>query len=124
MANYEQFENLPSRANTIRGYSVDEVRSVPQKSIRRGLLEEAMLASPRDHRGRRRRLRTRSARGLVRLVLPNCCRPTNAEFESTSASFQRPIRQSITETLRSVTGRRARLLTAMRPLQPQLHGAC
>jgi replication-associated recombination protein RarA len=45
MANHEQFEDLWSRAKTIRGYAVDEVRSVLQKSIRRGLLEEAMLAA-------------------------------------------------------------------------------
>ena len=41
----EQFEDVWSRARTINGLPVDEVRSVLQKSIRRGLLEEAMLAA-------------------------------------------------------------------------------
>jgi len=41
----EQFEDAWSRAKTVHGYGVDEVRSVLQKSIRRGLLEEAMLAA-------------------------------------------------------------------------------
>ena len=45
MANYEQFEDIWSRAKTIHGHAVDEVRSVLQKSIRRGLLEEAVLAA-------------------------------------------------------------------------------
>ena len=41
----EQFEDVWSRTKTINGHPVDEVRSVLQKSIRRGLLEEAMLAA-------------------------------------------------------------------------------
>jgi replication-associated recombination protein RarA len=45
VANHEQFEDVWSRAKTVHGYAVDEVRSVLQKSIRRGLLEEAILAA-------------------------------------------------------------------------------
>ncbi|HEV3044035.1 MAG TPA: AAA family ATPase [Roseiarcus sp.] len=45
MASHEQFEDVWSRAKTIHGHAVDEVRSVLQKSIRRGLLEEAVLAA-------------------------------------------------------------------------------
>jgi replication-associated recombination protein RarA len=41
----EQYEDVWSRAKTIHGYAVDEVRSVLQKSIRRGLVEEAVLAA-------------------------------------------------------------------------------
>jgi quercetin dioxygenase-like cupin family protein len=44
-ANVEQFEDVWSRAKTVTGFPVDEIRSVLQKSIRRGLLEEAMLAA-------------------------------------------------------------------------------
>jgi replication-associated recombination protein RarA len=39
-----QSEDLWSRTTSLNGYPVDELRSVLQKSIRRGLLEEAMLA--------------------------------------------------------------------------------
>jgi len=45
MTTYEQYEDVWSRAKTIHGYAVDEIRSVLQKSIRRGLLEEAVLAA-------------------------------------------------------------------------------
>jgi replication-associated recombination protein RarA len=41
----EQHEDVWSRAKTFHGYAVDEVRSVLQKSIRRGLVEEAVLAA-------------------------------------------------------------------------------
>jgi replication-associated recombination protein RarA len=44
MANY-QSEDLWSRSTTIHGYAADEVRSVLQKSIRRGWVEEAALAA-------------------------------------------------------------------------------
>jgi replication-associated recombination protein RarA len=44
MANY-QSEDLWSRSTTIHGYAADEVRSVLQKSIRRGWIEEAALAA-------------------------------------------------------------------------------
>lgn len=40
-----QHEDVWSRAQTVNGYAADEVRSVLQKSIRRGLLEEALLAA-------------------------------------------------------------------------------
>ena len=39
-----QSQDLWSRTTSAHGYAVDELRSVLQKSIRRGLLEEAMLA--------------------------------------------------------------------------------
>jgi replication-associated recombination protein RarA len=39
-----QSQDAWSRTTSIRGYPIDELRSVLQKSIRRGLLEEAMLA--------------------------------------------------------------------------------
>jgi replication-associated recombination protein RarA len=42
---HPQNEDVWSRAQTINGYAADEVRSVLQKSIRRGLLEEAILAA-------------------------------------------------------------------------------
>jgi replication-associated recombination protein RarA len=42
---HPQNEDVWSRAQTIHGFAADEVRSVLQKSIRRGLLEEAMLAA-------------------------------------------------------------------------------
>ena len=41
----EQHEDVWSRAKTVHGLAVDEVRSVLQKSIRRGLVEEAILAA-------------------------------------------------------------------------------
>jgi replication-associated recombination protein RarA len=44
MPNY-QSEDVWSRATTINGYPVDEVRSVLQKSIRRGWIEDAALAA-------------------------------------------------------------------------------
>jgi replication-associated recombination protein RarA len=44
MANY-QSEDLWSRSTTIHGFSADEVRSVLQKSIRRGWIEDAVLAA-------------------------------------------------------------------------------
>lgn len=40
-----QHEDVWSRAQTVNGYAADEIRSVLQKSIRRGLLEEALLAA-------------------------------------------------------------------------------
>lgn len=43
-ANY-QSQDIWSRTATTNGYSVDELRSVLQKSIRRGLVEEAALAA-------------------------------------------------------------------------------
>jgi replication-associated recombination protein RarA len=39
-----QSEDLWSRSASAHGYPIDELRSVLQKSIRRGLLEEAVLA--------------------------------------------------------------------------------
>ena len=44
MANY-QSKDLWSRSTTIHGYAADEVRSVLQKSIRRGWIEDAALAA-------------------------------------------------------------------------------
>ncbi|GAA3550321.1 ATPase AAA [Microlunatus spumicola] len=41
----EQNDDVWSRAVTVGGFRVDEVRSVLQKSIRRGLVEEAALAA-------------------------------------------------------------------------------
>jgi len=43
-ANY-QSRDLWSRTTSVHGYSVDELRSVLQKSIRRGWVEEAALAA-------------------------------------------------------------------------------
>ncbi len=40
-----QAEDVWSRCQTLNGYPADEIRSVLQKSIRRGLLEEAILAA-------------------------------------------------------------------------------
>jgi replication-associated recombination protein RarA len=40
-----QHEDVWSRAQTVNGYAADEIRSVLQKSIRRGLVEEAILAA-------------------------------------------------------------------------------
>lgn len=42
---HPQHEDVWSRCQTINGYAADEIRSVLQKSIRRGLLEEAILAA-------------------------------------------------------------------------------
>jgi len=39
-----QSADLWSRSASVNGYAIDELRSVLQKSIRRGLLEEAVLA--------------------------------------------------------------------------------
>jgi len=44
MANY-QSKDLWSRSTTIHGYAADEIRSVLQKSIRRGWIEDAALAA-------------------------------------------------------------------------------
>ena len=44
VANY-QSEDAWSRTTTIHGYPADEVRSLLQKSIRRGLIEDAVLAA-------------------------------------------------------------------------------
>ena len=40
-----QSQDVWSRATSVNGYHFDELRSVLQKSIRRGLLEEAVLAA-------------------------------------------------------------------------------
>ena len=40
-----QHEDVWSRSQTINGFATDEIRSVLQKSIRRGLVEEATLAA-------------------------------------------------------------------------------
>jgi replication-associated recombination protein RarA len=40
-----QSKDVWSRTTTVNGYAMDEVRSVLQKSIRRGRLEEAILAA-------------------------------------------------------------------------------
>ena len=45
MAENYQSKDVWSRTTTINGYAVDEIRSVLQKSIRRGKLEEATLAA-------------------------------------------------------------------------------
>lgn len=45
MPNPDQHEDIWSRAVTVNGFRVDEIRSVLQKSIRRGLVEEAVLAA-------------------------------------------------------------------------------
>jgi hypothetical protein len=42
---HPQHEDVWSRSQTINGFATDEIRSVLQKSIRRGLLEEAILAA-------------------------------------------------------------------------------
>lgn len=44
-----QSEDVWSRTTTINGHPVDEVRSVFQKSVRRGWLEEAILAAYELH---------------------------------------------------------------------------
>jgi replication-associated recombination protein RarA len=45
MSQNYQSQDVWSRATSINGYAFDELRSVLQKSIRRGLLEEAVLAA-------------------------------------------------------------------------------
>jgi hypothetical protein len=60
-----------------------------------------------------------SARRPVGLVLPNCCRPMNADSASTSVSLYCPIRHSITQIRQSATGLRDQLLTATRPCKSQ-----
>lgn len=45
MPSPDQHEDVWSRAVTVNGFRVDEIRSVLQKSIRRGLVEEAVLAA-------------------------------------------------------------------------------
>jgi replication-associated recombination protein RarA len=42
---HPQNEDIWSRSETINGFAVDELRSVLQKSIRRGIVEEAILAA-------------------------------------------------------------------------------
>ena len=44
MAENYQSQDIWSRTTSLNGYPIDELRSVLQKSIRRGLLEPAMLA--------------------------------------------------------------------------------
>jgi replication-associated recombination protein RarA len=45
MSQNYQSQDVWSRAVSVNGYAFDELRSVLQKSIRRGLLEEAVLAA-------------------------------------------------------------------------------
>lgn len=45
MAVHAQHEDVWSRTTTVGGHAADEVRSVLQKSIRRGLVEDATLAA-------------------------------------------------------------------------------
>ena len=45
MSGNYQSGDVWSRASTVNGFAVDELRSVLQKSIRRGLVEEAALAA-------------------------------------------------------------------------------
>ena len=45
MSNNYQSQDVWARTMTVNGYPVDEVRSVLQKSIRRGWLEDAVLAA-------------------------------------------------------------------------------
>jgi replication-associated recombination protein RarA len=45
MAAHPQHEDVWSRSTTVGGFAADEVRSVLQKSIRRGWVEEAVLAA-------------------------------------------------------------------------------
>ncbi len=45
MAENYQSQDVWSRATSVNGFAFDELRSVLQKSIRRGLLEEAVLAA-------------------------------------------------------------------------------
>jgi len=42
---HPQNEDVWSRCKSVNGYAIDELRSVLQKSIRRGLVEEALLAA-------------------------------------------------------------------------------
>jgi replication-associated recombination protein RarA len=42
---HPQNEDVWSRCKSVNGFAIDELRSVLQKSIRRGLLEEAILAA-------------------------------------------------------------------------------
>jgi replication-associated recombination protein RarA len=42
---HPQHDDVWSRCQTVNGYAVDEVRSVFQKSVRRGKVEEAILAA-------------------------------------------------------------------------------
>jgi replication-associated recombination protein RarA len=42
---HPQHEDVWSRCKSINGFAIDELRSVLQKSIRRGLLEDALLAA-------------------------------------------------------------------------------
>lgn len=42
---HPQHEDVWTRCKSVNGFAVDELRSVFQKSIRRGLLEEALLAA-------------------------------------------------------------------------------
>jgi replication-associated recombination protein RarA len=42
---HPQNEDVWSRCRSVNGFAIDELRSVLQKSIRRGLVEEAMLAA-------------------------------------------------------------------------------
>jgi hypothetical protein len=85
-----------------------------------GVMTRGIDPSP-EHRGQGHRQRPRRlksglvARRLVGLILPNCCRLTNAEFASTSVSLERAIPHSITQIRQPVTGLPDRLLTAMRP---------
>lgn len=45
MAVHAQHEDVWSRTTTVGGFAADEIRSVLQKSIRRGLVEDAVLAA-------------------------------------------------------------------------------
>jgi replication-associated recombination protein RarA len=45
MSQNYQSQDVWSRATSVNGYAFDELRSVLQKSIRRGLIEEAVLAA-------------------------------------------------------------------------------
>ncbi len=42
---HPQNEDIWSRSHSVNGFAIDELRSVLQKSIRRGLVEEALLAA-------------------------------------------------------------------------------
>ncbi len=42
---HPQHEDVWSRCRSVNGFAIDELRSVLQKSIRRGLVEEALLAA-------------------------------------------------------------------------------
>ena len=45
MSQNYQSQDVWSRATSVNGYAFDELRSVLQKSIRRGWVEEAVLAA-------------------------------------------------------------------------------